>query len=93
VATGQTLYDFGIGTNIGFTACHGQLGLTPPPGHPDLDAYVGYLSNKNSLEFQHKVQFGHPDSTMPSPVAGGGTILDVADLGTYSQTLPQAHAP
>jgi hypothetical protein len=47
------------------------------------------LSNKNPWEFQHKVQFGHPGSAMPSSVAGGGTILDVADLGAYSQTLPQ----
>jgi len=92
-ATGQTLYDSGIGTNIGCGACHGQLGLNPPPGHPEFDAYPGMLSNENPWEFQHKVQFGHPGTAMPSSFAGGGTILDVADLGAYSQTLPQEPAP
>ncbi len=93
VETGQRLYDSGIGTNISCAACHGQLGLIPPPGHPDFDAYVGLLSNENPWEFRHKVQFGHPGTAMPSSVAGGGTILDVADIGTYVQTLPQEPAP
>jgi len=90
VAIGQTLYDSGIGTNVACAACHGQLGLTPPPGHPKFDAYIGLLSNENPWEFQHKVRFGQPGAAMPRSVAGGGTILDVADLGAYSQTLPQA---
>lgn len=93
VETGQTLYDSGIGTNIGCAACHGQLGLNPPPGYPDFDDYPGMLSNKNPWEFQHKVRFGQPATAMPSSVAGGGTILDVADLGAYAQTLPQEPAP
>ncbi|MHC4681153.1 MAG: c-type cytochrome, partial [Planctomycetota bacterium] len=93
VATGQVLYDSGIGTNISCAACHGQLGLTPPPGHPDFDDYVGLISNKNPWEFQHKVQFGQPGTAMPGSVVGGGTILDVADLGAYSQTLPQGLVP
>ncbi|MFH1719848.1 MAG: hypothetical protein ABIF19_21050 [Planctomycetota bacterium] len=88
--TGQTLYDSGIGTNIACATCHGPLGLTPPPGHPDFDEYVGLLSNDNPWEFQHKVQFGQPGTPMPSSVTGGGTTLDVADLGAYAQTLPQA---
>jgi len=90
---GQTLYNDGIGTNIGCATCHGQLGLTPPPGHPDFDAYVGFLSNDNPWEFQHKVRFGHPGTAMPSSVAGGGMTADVADLGAYSQSLPQEPAP
>ena len=90
---GQTLYDAGIGVNVGCGVCHGSDGLVPPPGHPDFDAYVGMLSNENPWEFQHKVQFGHPGTTMPGSFAGGGTTLDVANLGTYAQTLPQEPAP
>jgi mono/diheme cytochrome c family protein len=75
---------------VAWAVCHGSLGLTPAPGSPDFDDYVRLISNKNRWEFQHKVQFGHPGTAMPSSVAGGGTILDVADLGAYSQTLPQA---
>lgn len=89
VVNGKTLFDSGIGTNISCATCHGPLGLNPPPGHPDFDEYVGLLSNENPWEFQHKVQFGQPGTPMPSSIAGGGTIMDVADLGAYAQTLPQ----
>jgi len=88
--TGQTLYDDGIGTNIACAVCHGPDGLTPPPGHPEFEEYPGLHSNENPWEFQHKVRFGQPGSTMPSSVAGGGTTQDVADLGAYAQTLPEA---
>lgn len=90
IQTGQTLYDSGIGTNLACAVCHGPYGLTPPPGHPDFDEYVGLLSNENPWEFQHKVRFGQPGTAMPSAVAGGGTTQDAADLGAYAQTLPQA---
>jgi len=93
VVTGQALYDSGIGTNVACATCHGALGLTPPPGYPDFDAYVGALSNENPSEFQHKVRFGQPGTAMPSSVAGGGTILDVAHIGAYSQTLPKEPVP
>ncbi len=93
VANGKILYDSGIGTNISCLVCHGQLGLSPPPGHVDFEDYVGLISSENPWEFQHKVQFGQPGTAMPSSVAGDGTILDVADLGAYSQTLPQEPAP
>jgi cytochrome c553 len=89
IATGQILYDTGISANVACAACHGQLGLTPPPGHADFEDYVGLISTENPWEFQHKVQFGQPGTAMPSSVAGGGSILDVADLGAYAQTLPQ----
>ncbi len=93
VANGKILYDSGIGTNISCVVCHGQTGLDPPPGHVDFEDYVGLISNENPWEFQHKVQFGQPGTAMPSSVAGGGTTMDVADLGAYSQTLPQEPAP
>jgi thiosulfate dehydrogenase len=89
LAAGQILYDSGIAANVACAACHGQLGLSPPPGHTEFEDYVGLISSENPWEFQHKVQFGQPGTTMPSSVAGGGTILDVADLGAYAQTLPQ----
>jgi mono/diheme cytochrome c family protein len=90
---GQTLYVSGIGANIGCATCHGPLGLTPPPGHPEFTDYIGFLSNENPWEFQHKVRFGQPGTAMPSSVAGGGTTPDVANLGAYSQTLPKEPAP
>jgi thiosulfate dehydrogenase len=93
VSNGKILYDSGIGTNISCVVCHGQLGLNPPPGHADFEDYVGLISNENPWEFQHKVQFGQPGTAMPSSVIGGGTIMEVADLGAYSQTLPQEPAP
>ena len=43
--------------------------------------------------YSFEVRLGPPATAMPGSVAGGGTILDVADLGTYSQTLPQALPP
>ncbi len=90
-SAGQTLYDDGIGTNTACAVCHGGDGLSIPPGaDPDHDEWVGKLANENPWEFQHKVRFGQPGSSMPSSVAGGGTTQDVADLSTFAQTLPEA---
>ncbi len=69
-------------------ACHGADGLTLPPGaDTDFDAYVGYLSNDNPAEFQHKVRFGQPGTAMPQ-LADALTLDDLANLGAYSQSLP-----
>lgn len=90
-SAGQMLYDSGIGTNVACAACHGADGLFIPPGAPvTFEDFVGLLANDNPWEFQHKVRFGQPGSAMPGSVAGGGTTDDVADLGAYAQTLPQA---
>lgn len=91
VNTGQTLYDSGIGTNVACAVCHGADGLTPPPGAAaDFEDFPGLLANENPWEFQHKVRFGQPGTGMPSSVTGGGTTQNVADLGAYAQTLPEA---
>jgi thiosulfate dehydrogenase len=92
VNAGQTLYDSGIGTNVACMICHGADGLLAPPGADPAtyDDFVGLIANENPWEFQHKVRFGQPGTTMPSSVAGGGTTQDVADLGAFSQTLPEA---
>ena len=91
VNAGQTLYESGIGTNVACMVCHGADGLLPPPGAPaDHEDFVGLVANENPWEFQHKVRFGQPGTTMPSSVAGGGTTQDVADLGAYAQSLPEA---
>jgi len=47
----------------------------------------------SEYRYSFEVRFGQPATAMPGSVAGGGAIPDVADLGTYSQTLPQARAP
>ena len=39
------------------------------------------IANDNPWEFQHKVRFGQPGSTMPVAISGGATNQDVADLG------------
>ncbi len=91
VANGQTLYESGIGTSTACSGCHGDDGLAAPPGvdPEEHDEFVGLIANENPWEFQHKVRFGQPDTAMPSAVAGGGSIQDVADLSAYAQTLPE----
>ena len=90
IPKGETLYKSGIGSNTSCAVCHGATGQTPPPGYPAFAEYPGLLSNQNPWEFQHKVRFGQPGVTMPSAVAGGGTLQDVADVSAYCQTLPKA---
>ncbi len=81
-AAGQATYDTSC------AACHAADGLTVPPGGDDtFDAFVGFLSNDNPAEFQHKLRFGQPGTAMPAQF----DVLDldgIADLATYSQTLP-----
>ncbi len=83
---GQTVYDSAC------LACHGADGLTPPPGAgADHDEFVGLVSNDNPWEFAHKVRFGQPGTIMP-PQADLLTNQQIADLGAFSQTLPQEGA-
>ena len=93
VARGETLYKNGMGSNVGCATCHGDDGLTPPPGYPAFVEYPGKIANENPWEFQHKVRFGHPGTPMPSAWAGGASSQDVADVSAYCQTLPIAPAP
>lgn len=90
LAKGESLYSSGIGSNTSCKTCHGIDGLTPPPDYPTFTEYPGLLANDNPWEFQHKVRFGQPGTTMPGAVAGGGTLQDVADVSAYCQTLPKA---
>ncbi len=86
---GQTLYDDGIGGNIACTVCHGAQGLTAPPGAAaDYGDFVGKVANDNPWEFQHKVRFGQPGTTMPLAYTVGASTEDVANLGVHAQTLP-----
>jgi thiosulfate dehydrogenase len=93
IARGQTLYRSGIGANIGCALCHGTDGLAQPPGNPAFSEFPGFQSKGNPWEFQHKVQFGHPGTVMPSAVDGGGTLQDLADLAAFCQTLPATPPP
>ena len=84
---GQTLYTDGIWSNAACSGCHGTDGLTAV-GHDHFEDFLGLVATDNPWEFAHKVRFGQPGTAMPASAANGGTTQNVADLGTYSQTLP-----
>jgi len=92
---GEVLYNEGIpgwstqGTtrNVSCATCHGFDGTDEiVPGFED---YIGFLSNENPQEFQHKVRYGQPGSLpeMPASESINASMQDVADLSAYSQTL------
>ena len=70
-------------------ACHGTDGLAAPPGvdPAEHDEFVGLIANENPWEFQHKVRFGQPGTTMPAQ-ADLLTLSQVVDLSAHAQTLP-----
>jgi mono/diheme cytochrome c family protein len=86
-ATGQTLYDNGIGGGASCASCHGTDGLTEVV--PGFTAFPGFLSNDNPQEYAHKALYGHPGSVMVITYDHGATMENVADLSAWSQTLPQ----
>jgi thiosulfate dehydrogenase len=69
-------------------ACHGEDGRMLNFGDEDEPEFVGTIAFDNPWEFWHKVSFGHPDSQMVSVLKIGWSIQDIADVLTYSQTLP-----
>ena len=85
---GQTLYDGGIGGGLACAVCHGADGLTINFKDPPDEEFIGGLANGNPWEFQHKVRFGHPGTAMPASADVDAPNADVADVGSYSQTLP-----
>ena len=92
VASGQTLYDSGIGSGASCASCHGASGLTDVTGAGFTD-FPGFLSNENPREFQHKARFGQPGSAMVITFDFGSTIRNIGDLSAYSQTLPCGPGP
>ncbi len=87
---GQALYDTGLGGSLAWAICHDAGGLTIMCEEPPYEEFIDGLASGNPWEFQHKVRFGQPGTAMPSSVAGSGTTQDVADIGAYAQTLPEA---
>jgi mono/diheme cytochrome c family protein len=93
VASGKSLYTNGIpgvnsgteSTNPSCSSCHGADGTNEVVS--GFDAFPGFLANDNPQEFQHKVRYGHPGSLMPASEEVDGSLLDIADLSVYSQTL------
>lgn len=81
-SNGKVLYD-GL-----CAACHGADGKTLNFGDDDEPEYVGTIAFDNPWEFWHKSSFGHPNSQMISVLKIGWSIQDIADVLTYSQTLP-----
>lgn len=80
---GQTIYERAC------ALCHGNNGLTPPPGAGQGFAnFPGFLANDNPQEFLHKVRFGQPGTVMP-PQAMELSNDALAALGAHAQTLPQ----
>jgi thiosulfate dehydrogenase len=69
-------------------SCHGVDGKKINFHDPDDPEYVGTVAAGNPWEFFHKVSFGQPDSPMPSGVAIGWSMEQIADLLAYVQTLP-----
>ena len=93
VVSGGVLYNNGVPgsesgttkTNASCSSCHGPDGTNETVA--GFDAFPGFLSNDNPQEFQHKVRFGHPGSTMPATEGINGSLLNVSNLSAYSQTL------
>lgn len=83
-AAGMSTYDATC------ASCHGADGLSLPPGaDADHDDWVGKIAKENPWEFQHKVRFGQPGTSMPAQF-GLLSLDQVADLSAHSQTLPTA---
>ncbi|HLB47105.1 MAG TPA: c-type cytochrome [Anaerolineales bacterium] len=69
-------------------ACHGTDGKKLNFGDAAEPEYVGTVAADNPWEFFHKASFGHPGAPMPSGIALGYTLEDLASLAAYVQTLP-----
>ena len=69
-------------------ACHGADGKTLNFGDEDEPEYIGTIALDNPWEFWHKASFGQPGAQMPSVLKIGWSYQDIADVLTYSQTLP-----
>lgn len=88
ISNGQALYNGGVNGSIACAVCHGSEGLTPPV--VGFDEWVGLLANENPQEFQHKLRFGHPGAPMPQLINFTDSLSEIADLGSYAQSLPCA---
>jgi thiosulfate dehydrogenase len=81
-AIGKTMFDNTC------ASCHGTDGKKLNFGGDDDPEYVGTIARDNPWEFIHKVSFGQPGSPMPSGLALGWTLEDIANLLAFGQTLP-----
>jgi hypothetical protein len=70
--------------------CHGDDGLNEEPTGSEggFEDFPGLIANDNPEEFLHKVRFGQPGTAMP-PQADLLSDEELAELGSYVQTLPQ----
>jgi len=71
------------------SGCHDEDGKRLNFGTEQAPIYIGTLANENPWEFQHKVRFGHPGSSMPATDLLRWSAQDAADIGVYSASLPQ----
>jgi thiosulfate dehydrogenase len=69
-------------------SCHGEDGTLINFGDDVDPEHIGGLARRNPWEFLHKTRFGHPGSPMPSLDLLRWELQRVADIGAYSETLP-----
>jgi thiosulfate dehydrogenase len=69
-------------------ACHGADGKDINFGSGDDPEYVGTIAVDNPWELIHKIMFGQPGTDMPAGFVMGWDLDEIADIGTYLQTLP-----
>lgn len=69
--------------------CHGGWGTAINFGDADEPEFVGTIANNNPWEFIHKVRAGQPGSRMPSGIINEWSDKDIADLLSFSRTLPK----
>lgn len=69
-------------------ACHGEDGKKINFGEADEPEYIGTIAVDNPWEFFHKASFGQPGQPMPSGIALGWSMEEIANLLAYAQSLP-----
>ncbi len=68
--------------------CHGEDGRKLNFGEADEPEYIGTIALDNPWELFHKASFGQPGEPMPSGLALGFSMEDLANLIAFAKSLP-----